>query len=175
MKRRLFIGIDLPQEIKQKIGSIIVHLIKEYPNIRWENPDKLHLTLKFLGYTSVVPEKILQILQKNLTSQAQFNLIFGKLDKFARRSTIVFWGIKENRQLKQLYFKVNQALKIFGFPRENHPFHPHLTLGRSKERIAEIKPLQIDPPGIKVSGISLFESKLSKEGSVYTKLGDIYF
>ena len=69
MRRRIFIAINLPEEIKEKLASQqekIEDLFTPYRSeasgsgpIRWTKKDNLHITLIFLGYIS--NEELLEI------------------------------------------------------------------------------------------------------------------
>jgi 2'-5' RNA ligase len=75
--------------------------------------------------------------------------------------------------------KVTSAL---GISSENRPFSPHLTLARIKERI-DLKPLSDAISGLpslefgrfSVDRFYLYQSKLHRTGSVYTKLAEFAF
>lgn len=45
MNKRLFVGIDLPEEIRDQLKSLCCGL----PGARWVKPEQLHLTLCFIG------------------------------------------------------------------------------------------------------------------------------
>jgi len=47
---RLFVALDLPQEVRQKFRELIATIQKECPNARWVRPEGIHVTLKFIGY-----------------------------------------------------------------------------------------------------------------------------
>ena len=49
--KRIFIAVDIPDEARRIIASYIEELRRRFPNARvgWERPEKLHLTLKFIG------------------------------------------------------------------------------------------------------------------------------
>jgi RNA 2',3'-cyclic 3'-phosphodiesterase len=51
--RRIFVAIDISDEAREKVAARIAALRERFPKLRvgWERPEKLHLTLKFLGDT----------------------------------------------------------------------------------------------------------------------------
>jgi 2'-5' RNA ligase len=53
VKKRIFIAIDVSNEVKSEVADYINLLMREFPNLKvnWEKAEKLHLTLKFLGDT----------------------------------------------------------------------------------------------------------------------------
>jgi len=53
---RLFIAIDIPEEIKKYLGKLQEKINTNLAKIRNVKKEKIHLTLKFLG--EVQPEKL---------------------------------------------------------------------------------------------------------------------
>src|SRR3990172_5088457 len=50
---RAFIAIELPDEIRQRLGQLETQLkTGGQQQVRWVNPESIHLTLKFLGNIS---------------------------------------------------------------------------------------------------------------------------
>jgi 2'-5' RNA ligase len=60
-KKRLFVAIGLPEEIKKKLEEIQKQLRRFAIDAKWVKPEGIHLTLKFLGY--VEEDKIPQIVE----------------------------------------------------------------------------------------------------------------
>jgi len=69
MSKRLFIGINLPTATKRQLSTITRKLVVQYPQIKWEDKDKLHITLKFLGSTAISPQQIGDALKIKLSDQ----------------------------------------------------------------------------------------------------------
>ena len=53
---RLFIGLDIPQEIRDRLALFIDGLRSFAPDVRFVNPDTFHVTLKFIGDTNKFDE-----------------------------------------------------------------------------------------------------------------------
>ena len=51
MKSRLFISLNLPDKVVEKIISLR-DTVKADENVKWEPREKLHLTIKFIGDVS---------------------------------------------------------------------------------------------------------------------------
>ena len=49
--KRIFAAIDISEDARRKVAAYIETLRLAFPRVRvgWEKPEKLHLTLKFLG------------------------------------------------------------------------------------------------------------------------------
>ena len=49
---RLFVALDLEEEIRRGVARFIEDLRELAPQARWVNVESLHVTLKFIGETS---------------------------------------------------------------------------------------------------------------------------
>lgn len=134
---RLFIGIEIPEEIKKKFWF----LAKELNNFRakvvpYEN---IHLTIKFIGETDKT-DLIINTLS-NITFRV-FNLSISGIGVFQNvYSPRVFWvGIDENKDLAEFFNIIEEKLyKDIGIPKDERPFSPHITLSRFKKPVHNSK------------------------------------
>jgi 2'-5' RNA ligase len=48
---RVFFAVELPDELRSRVAERMRRLRAEFSDVRasWERPEKLHITLKFLG------------------------------------------------------------------------------------------------------------------------------
>ncbi len=49
---RLFVAIDIPEDVRSAIAGLVAKLRPACRNARWARIDGLHITLKFIGETS---------------------------------------------------------------------------------------------------------------------------
>jgi len=76
MRKRIFVAIDLPEEIKRELLSYE----RRWKNlhIKWTNFYNLHITLEFLGEVNKWElNKILQAIEKTALEVKPFNLILN--------------------------------------------------------------------------------------------------
>jgi RNA 2',3'-cyclic 3'-phosphodiesterase len=181
---RAFIAIELPEVIQKKLDGTIGELIslKAVP-IRWVKAKNIHLTIKFLGdSTTEQLHKIESLLGIIATQYRPFFLEvsgFGAFPNF-HRARVVWVGIKAPPQLAILAREIDQTASQIGFPLENRPFSPHLTLGRVAENCTPEQSLGLGEvlagfhPGVfgetQVDSLTLFKSDLQPGGSIYTPL-----
>ena len=59
-RKRLFVGLDLPESVRQSISALDPHL----HGVRWMKPEQIHLTLSFLGSVETAAEEILRRFRK---------------------------------------------------------------------------------------------------------------
>lgn len=185
---RCFVAIEIPPPIKSLLAQLQQGLRAEGGGkVKWVEVGGIHLTLKFLG--NVVSEKVPAIIHA-LSSVGQsatpFSLALGEMGVFPnpRRTQVIWVGLKGDLgSLQELAQGVERALSPLGFPAENRPFTPHLTLGRVREdaspgertRLGEkaMATRTAPAPPFEVSRFNLMRSQLTPQGAIYTPLASI--
>lgn len=193
LKHRIFIAINLPQNIKQKLVDLILNLQKINPvsGIKWIKPEGLHITLHFLGYLDEKQiEKVKEVMdsiigvsssntfsekcwaKQRMASELRFTGINGFPDM--NRPRIVFAEIEEidNNNLIRLQQSLGQDLEKAGFQIDHRPWHPHITLARIKiPRIKlRVADCQLPITIFQIKSIDLMESELRRDGAKYKVL-----
>jgi len=128
---RIFIGIDLAEEIRGKIARFLEGVSGFAPEARWVRPESLHMTLKFIGEQK--PERVEAIAERlRQVRGSAMEIRFAKYGFFPTpKSPRVFWiGIGAGPELARLAAQVDGAVSELGIPREEREFSPHLTLAR---------------------------------------------
>lgn len=176
---RLFVALDLTPEVRAALLALLEKLQRAAADLRWVNPEGLHLTLKFIG--EVPPEKRAPIEEAlaRVTSPAPVELDFSGVGYFPNeRRPRVFWvGVHASDNLAPLAAQLEAALEPLGIARENRPYVPHLTLGRFKSprglpqlqtEIAQLPSTQFGR--VRAEEFYLYQSQLSPRGARYTRL-----
>jgi 2'-5' RNA ligase len=174
---RVFVAIDLEPELKKALQDLVMRLKKTGADVRWVNFSGMHLTLKFVGEIAEGDLPAVQTVLRDLTREcAGFPLALRGTGTFPEsRSPRVLWvGVKEEPGLMALAEEIEKRLAAEGFPPENRPFHPHLTLGRVKSAsgiqatLRELEKYREAPLGeMAARKVTLFESVLKPEGAEY--------
>jgi 2'-5' RNA ligase len=124
---RLFIAIDLPEDIRQELLTLCCGL----PGARWIRPEQMHLTLRFIGD---VDGGRLRLIREALAALRAdpFSLRLRDIGFFPPRGTprVVWAGIEKNDKLVQLRNRIESALVRTGLEPEGRKFSPHITLAR---------------------------------------------
>jgi 2'-5' RNA ligase len=178
---RSFLAIDLPESIKKVMVDYLQDLRQVPSSVKWVSPRQTHLTLKFFGSISMeTVGKISQTLQKVISEYPRFNLGLKGIGAFPNlfRPRVIWTGLTGDKaRLAALHQIIEEALASLGIPKEERPFHPHLTLGRNKlNQINEPLYQKLNGWGEKetdsfpVEELVLFKSDLTPTGPVYTKL-----
>ena len=185
MMLRSFIAVEIPAKIQNAIAYNIASLKNTLPKplVRWVAPKNVHLTLKFLGDVSPANlERLAETLKVETASHAIFSISIVGLGAFPaqRRARVIWIGLDAPPVLAALQRGVDAAAAQLGYPREERPFSPHLTVGRvaqtaSASELQHIySVLESTKVGIlgtvHVKAIHIFKSDLLPGGSVYTPL-----
>lgn len=179
---RSFLAIEFPESLKEIIADYLKDLKQVPSKIKWVSPGQSHLTLKFFGSISEeLVEKISRTLLKALIECPWIQLSLKGIGAFPNlfRPRVIWAGLKgETEILQEVYQSIEQALVPLGIPKEDRPFHPHLTLGRNKLKEVN-EPLyrlmtqwsKGESKPFVVKEVTLFRSDLKPTGPVYTQLG----
>lgn len=181
---RAFIGIGLPPECRRAIAEAISPLRAKRPPVSWTPEQNLHMTLKFLG--EIPPERAPEIASLLAVTARYFRPFEFAVEEPGGFPTLhdprILWvGIREPLELVgKLQENMENVLSGAGFPREGRPFHPHITVGRVRDRLPPgwgeeyAKALSGKPFGVVVAGsLHLYESRLSPGGANYRVLRDV--
>ena len=132
---RIFTGIQLADEAREKIVKELDPFKRIAPSIRWTGKNNIHLTLKFIGDVEQgLSEKIADALAAARIPLPPFRLRFSGFGKFPAGDDLhIFWaGVEDDARLLSLFNGIEALLSPLGVARETRPFQPHLTLGRNK-------------------------------------------
>lgn len=175
---RLFIAIDMPQEVNDAIVLIQKKLKdKQLFKGSFIQPEKLHLTLKFLG--DIDNEQILKI-KENLGNikfksfEAELNCI----GFFPEHIVRIIWLSIDADEIKILENQIEQSLSWLQKPES--AFVSHITIARVKsvnnrnELINIIKEIKVPAIKFSINSFVLKQSELTSHGSIYTDLEKYY-
>lgn len=184
---RIFCAVELPGEVKSRVAERIKRLRSEFPHARasWEKPEKLHVTLKFLG--EIEPSRTKDLSGAASLSASRvgpFQLTIADAGAFPPHGQprVLWLGVEDaSGRLTALQRSLEDACAAAGFPREQRPFKPHLTLARlrsprgARELAAAHRASQFEPQTFSVSELVVMRSELGPGGSRYTPLSHYPF
>jgi 2'-5' RNA ligase len=178
-KIRVFTAVDVSEEVREKTAAYISKLRQLYWKIPvgWEKPEKLHLTLKFLGDIDAAQlEKLKNVVEAAASNTEQLSLTIENTGVFPPRSCprVLWLGVtEENLGLTKLQDLMEKEAEKAGFEREKRAYHPHLTIARlrvpAKSRELAQYHLQVGFPPInfEVNEVTIYKSEFVSGGSVY--------
>ncbi len=183
MRHRIFIAVNLPEDIKTQLSSYQ----SMWPGlpVRWVKKDNLHITLIFLGY--LTDEEIVEtckIVSETTSKHPSFSInlkriCYGPPKKLPPR--MVWLEGEKSEELGKIQSDLESSLLFSpnsSFRKaEDRPYTPHITLGRI--RAWEFR--QIEPEerpevneeinlSFEVNSIEVMESQLKRGGPEYSVL-----
>jgi RNA 2',3'-cyclic 3'-phosphodiesterase len=182
---RVFIAIDINDKIRKAIADLQKQIAAKVDvkkgDLKWVEPNNIHLTLKFLGEMS--NEQVAEVSEiTNTAAQAhqKFTLDIESVGSFGGRSAKVVWvgAGKGTDALLALQKDLDALLAQAGYPKEEREFSAHLTLCRVNHPIAGVKLgeaikqfLYLKLGAITADAICVYQSQLTPAGPIYTLLG----
>jgi len=174
---RAFIAIALPENVKTHLAAVIQVLAGQLPPpaVRWVTPERMHLTVRFLGDTEVDRLPALgKALDKAMSRQPPFTLYLEQLGCFPnrKRPRVIWAGLGDSEKaLTGFKQAIDACLSPLGWEPEERPFRPHLTLGRVKDgrKVASVSwGTPLERLAVPVAAVHLIESRLTPDGPIYT-------
>ena len=160
---------DLAEAVKQETRALALR-------VAWVPPPNLHVTLKFLGWTSdEAIEGIRDRLTLEMADRSPFEVRARGLGAFpdARHPRVIWVGLEDaGGQLGGLAQLVEQALSDLGFIKDERPWRAHMTIGRVKDGRASLeetiaKHADRDLGLSTIRELLVYESKLRAQGAEY--------
>jgi len=183
---RVFIAIDIGEEIRAALRDLQQQLQSKVDikksDVKWVNPENIHLTLKFLG--EIKDEKVAEVC--NITEDVagrhkNFELDVESVGCFGGRSVRVVWvGVGRGcDNLLELQKDLDEQLASAGWPQEARKFTGHLTLCRVRNPKAGVQLAQASEAygdfrlgTMSADSVTVYQSQLRPTGPIYTVLGD---
>jgi RNA 2',3'-cyclic 3'-phosphodiesterase len=193
---RTFIALKLNEALQRFLGEIISQISQKLPDLRWVDPQGIHLTLAFLGELS--DEQLVKAIDaaKEAAHKAtpfEYRLtglgIFGS----PQQPRVICMGVEDlpsgkvqGSPLQQVHRELSRELELRGFEVEKRPFSPHLTLARLKQqltpdahqrlqRILHSRLAGSSSTIYPVNTLCVMKSELSRAGAKYTCLKESSF
>ncbi|MFQ5843603.1 MAG: RNA 2',3'-cyclic phosphodiesterase [Planctomycetota bacterium] len=171
---RAFWALPIPCDVQERLAGAA----REGAGLRAQQPETIHLTLRFLGEISD-PDRIAAAGGEVAGRHDPFALEIAGLGVFPHpRSARVLWaGVGGGaEEATALAGDLEGALEPLGFRRERRPWHAHVTLGRFR-RPRGIPPELLGSTDVfgrvRAERIVLYRSTLTPGGAVHEPLLDL--
>jgi len=134
-KTTTFVAIELPDEIRESLVMVQQKLDELGYPVVWELPEKLHITLVYLGK---IEDGEMKIAMKSVRRLAEsidpVDIKIGYLSYFFQRHGrgTVWIGVDSSGILEVIYKQVVKDLNKRGFSLSSKKFVGHVTLGKLK-------------------------------------------
>ncbi len=167
-----FLAVDPPDGVRAQVAALIER-VRQTHVAKWQRPEKLHVTLVFLGAPSVEARAALEApVARWAQAQRPFRLTLQGAGTFAtaRAPTVLWLGLGGDTEVlgaaQRALSDVAQA------PGEGRPYVPHLTLARAQvvgvlePLAAELKDFTTEP--FEVNRVTLYESTHQQYRAVFS-------
>lgn len=175
---RLFVAIELPEPLRERIARDLEIASQQLPAARWVSITHLHLTLSFMGQAE---ESAVARLEAGLAPvfrhRPPMSLKLSEAGAFpSRRAARVLWlGVTACEELLSLQTEVAECVAtVLGAEPERRRFHPHVTLGRcrrpwGRQAVGKLVERYAGYAGVSFSADhgALIESVLGRGGARY--------
>ncbi len=178
-KVRLFLGVRVTLDTVSKLADAVAGLRRSASDaeigIKWVAPASYHVTLKFLGWTRVEAISALRDrLDRDLLGARGFRFTTVGMGAFpsTAKARVLWAGIDDPRAgFAPLLARIETAVEELGWDRDKRAFHPHVTIGRTRE-VANVESLLLPCAEQNfsetfVESVPLFESVMKPGGSEY--------
>lgn len=177
---RAFVALELPKNLRERMGEISRALDAGGATVRWVHPDQMHLTLRFLGdITRAQGKSIAEAMHDAAALQpTPIKLGVGGLGAFPnKRNPRVIWvGLTPHEGLNRVQQAIDRAAVELGIEEEKREWAPHLTLGRVKfvekhsPLLKRLKSVRVETFYYTCDTVTLYQSTLTPDGPVYRPL-----
>jgi 2'-5' RNA ligase len=173
---RLFVAIDIPEEVRRLVEQSLGPIRERYPKGRWVPTRNQHVTLKFLGTTwPRLLEPVRQAVGEVAAAHPSFQTRVAELGAFpsARRARVLWVALEDPAgRLAKIAASLDEALAK-DFPPEKRAFTPHLTVARFEPPVRledEIGELAAESRPFTIDWLVLYRSHLRRPAPVYEPL-----
>lgn len=178
---RTFVAIELDAPLVRALAEARAHLEAAGAPVRWVAPEKVHVTVKFLGEIPAdAAGRAAEILAEHARATEPFDLDVEGVGPFPnpRRPRVVAAKLREiPAPLQRVAAALDGAYAELGVAADGRPFHAHLTLGRIRRPggLGRLYQAMGDLAGrtfgrLHVDHLTLIESVLGPGGPTYTAL-----
>jgi RNA 2',3'-cyclic 3'-phosphodiesterase len=193
---RTFIALELNEALQRFLGEIINQISQELPDLRWVDPQGIHITLAFLGELSDEQlVKAIDAAEEAAHKATPFEYRLSGLGIFGspQQPRVIWMGVEDlpsgkvhGSPLHQVHRILSRELELRDFEVEKRPFSPHLTLARLKQplspdahqrlqRILHSRLAGSSSAIYPVNTLCVMKSELSRSGAKYTCLKECSF
>jgi RNA 2',3'-cyclic 3'-phosphodiesterase len=183
LSMRLFLAVNLPYDVAARVEDLRRKLerVANADRLRWTRSAQAHFTLKFLGEQ---PQEAVGAIgaaaREAAVGVTAFSVSLEGMGGFPSRGrprTLWIGAGMGSEELIALAAKVDALLVQRGFPEDERPFTPHLTVARAKTRADEsaaARAIENAPIGqiaaFSVERFALMQSVSTPEGVRYVAL-----
>jgi 2'-5' RNA ligase len=168
--KRIFIAIPFKEDLLDYLANVQMDVENLSESGKYTKKENFHLTIEFIG---MVPEKLIAPLWREVSDAvegvAPFKVTLDHMGQFIKKNRSIPWvGLEGSDALVDLQNRVVQAVAKVVAHNVDHPYRPHITLGRRV--VIQDLPLLKEKKVVLVDEIALMESSSKSGQLLYTPL-----
>jgi 2'-5' RNA ligase len=176
---RAFLAIEISDDIKQYLKTIIKSMAMHVDGIKWVKEAGQHITLKFFGEIEEARawkiKEAVSMLEKKYSPFVATTKGLSAFPDKKRARVIVVTLEKGVDNIKMIFNDIEHGLSMLGIEKEKRELTPHITLGRRKipAPLLDRDIIEMEEKTFIIDRLVLFKSTLTKEGPIYTPVWEI--
>jgi 2'-5' RNA ligase len=170
---RLFIAIDVPDDVRELVERGVEPIRARYPKARWVPIENQHVTVKFLGATpSERVGWVIERLEAVAGRHTRYTTSTARLGAFPspRRARVLWVGLEDPEERSAAIARDLEAALAPEFAPGSRSFTPHLTVARFDPAVAlgdDLSSLAVESRVFEVDHLTLYRSHLGRPSSRY--------
>jgi len=173
---RLFVAIDVPEEVRLLVEHAIDPIRARYPQARWVPEANQHVTVRFLGSTPA--EQVTEVLARVrgvAASRRAFATRAAGIGAFpsTRRARVLWVGLEDPEGRAAEIATALDAALAPEFEPDPRPFVPHLTVARFDPPVRledDVAALGVESVPFTIDAITVYRSHLGRPAPRYEAL-----
>ncbi|MBW3660029.1 MAG: RNA 2',3'-cyclic phosphodiesterase [Gemmatimonadetes bacterium] len=176
---RSFVALPCPPGLRAAVAEARRRWRSIPADAKWSDPERIHLTLRFLGDAS--PRALAELhgrLAETAAASGSLTLSPGETGAFPhwRRARVLWVGFEDAGAVDRLAERVEADARASGFEPAERPFTAHLTLGRikgprgSRPAVEAVRDWRPESGAEEVDEMILYASELGPAGPSHTAL-----
>ena len=169
---RLFVAIDVPEDVRDLVDHAVEPIRARFPRARWVPAENQHVTAKFLGPTH--PDRVAWVIERlELVAgrHAPFATNAARLGAFPspRRARVLWVGLADpDGRSADIAADLEGSLAP-EFAPESRAFAPHVTVARFDPAVPleDVSSLGVESRAFDVDRLTLYRSHLGRPAPRY--------
>src|SRR5262245_44462626 len=135
---RTFVAVDVGSAIRDQLVTLQDELRALDEDVKWVEPENLHLTVKFLGDVDETDlYAVCKMAARAVEDVPVFSMDLHGVGAFPSvgRPRVIWAGVTQGaEEVTLIHDRLDELFGAEGYPREDRHFTPHLTLGRVRHQ-----------------------------------------
>lgn len=183
-KLRTFLSLNINSTLKEKVSEIqesVKKLLSSYL-VKWESPDKFHMTIRFLGdITEEDADNMVKDFDNAVFNFDKLLFLSSSIDCFpnVKRPNVIFLKLSESENnSEKMTDEIDRIILKYGI-KPDKKFVPHMTLGRFKREnrqgVENVSFPDIETINFEFKSFYLMKSVISSRGAQHFEIKEFPF